>query len=912
MKTVFLRVLEEEEKPAALLKLARDHREARGRHRFEVNVSNFTAVPHSPFAYWVSDALRSCFLNSHRTHYVAKLGLKTDDDFRFIRLWNELRAGGTDYKPLAKGGSYSPIYSDIHLVLQWRTQGWELKSLSTERWGNPGKRIFNEHFYFRPGLTWPRRTQGGLSLRIMPVGCIFADKGPAIFTETDATEDLLALLAVMNSRAFKAMVDMQMAFGSYEVGVLQRTPVPTLMESVRTDFARLARQAWSLKRSLDSRAETSHAFILPALLQVDAADMLQRFSAWAKRVCSIIAELARIQSKIDDSSFTLYAIDETDRCAITKNFGSHKIEENLTSDTNADEDVDEDDNENGSEEDRITDAIALTSELISWTLGVVFGRFDVRLATTSSPQAIEPEPFDPLPVCSPGMLTGADGLPLTRAPEWYPLSFPENGVLVDDLGHAQDLPTAVRAVFDVIFGSDADRWWTDVGALLDPKNHDLRAWIAGSFFEYHIKRYSKSRRKAPILWQLGTASGRYSLWLYAHRLTRDSFFQLQTEVVAPKVAHEERQLTSLTQNAGSSPTPAARKEIAAQESLVDELRTMLDEVKRIAPLWNPDLDDGVVLTMAPLWRLVPQHKTWQKELRTHFSDLAAGKYDWAHLAMHLWPERVVPKCASDRSLAIAHGLEALLWVTDFSGAWQPRRPRAKALAHVVSALHDATLILTLTEVRTFWKAHYAGTLGAAPNWWQQLEEGQHDTESLAYALWPERIVKKAATERAVAEAHKLLALYEAQQRTPSGSAGGTGKAERKLKVVLHPRLSAADLAVLRTFCDVPGDAEAWASRWQAFDAGDFDATSALALHVRADQVVKLGTENEPVAEHHGFARWFWLREGAESRRLDEPDEELSRAVAARTSQAVNAALQSLLDAPAAHTSKVSAGPRGGR
>ena len=41
--------------------------------------------------------------------------------------------------------------------------------------------------------------------------------------------------------------------------------------------------------------------------------------------------------------------------------------------------------------------------------------------------------------------------------------------------------------------------------------------------------------------------------------------------------------------------------------------------------------------------------------------LAAGKYDWAHVAMQLWPERVVSKCATDRSLAIAHGLEAVFW-----------------------------------------------------------------------------------------------------------------------------------------------------------------------------------------------------------------------------------------------------------
>ena len=42
--------------------------------------------------------------------------------------------------------------------------------------------------------------------------------------------------------------------------------------------------------------------------------------------------------------------------------------------------------------------------------------------------------------------------------------------------------------------------------------------------------------------------------------------------------------------------------------------------------------------------------------------------------MHLWPERVVPKCAADRSLAIAHGLEDNFWQPDSANAdkWHPR------------------------------------------------------------------------------------------------------------------------------------------------------------------------------------------------------------------------------------------------
>jgi hypothetical protein len=92
----------------------------------------------------------------------------------------------------------------------------------------------------------------------------------------------------------------------------------------------------------------------------------------------------------------------------------------------------------------------------------------------------------------------------------------------------------------------------------------------------------------------------------------------------------------------------------------------------VAPLWKPDLDDGVIINFAPLWRLVPHHRPWQKECKTAWDALADGDYDWSHLAMHLWPERVVSKCQQDRSLAIAHGLEDIFWSEGTDGKWKPR------------------------------------------------------------------------------------------------------------------------------------------------------------------------------------------------------------------------------------------------
>ena len=660
MKTVFLRVIETEDKAGHLLRLASNPTFGPP-HRFEVLADAFRVIPRSPFSYWVSGQIRSLFQSAQPLESngrTAKQGVATANDFRFVRAWWEPppsnRSEDRRWFTFAKGGAYSPLYADQHLVLGY-SRADQVGIMQVGRYGRGAA------FYYRPGLTWPLRTNG-LSIRVMPAGCIFGHKGPAVFVEQDDAPALLALAAVTNSHPFGLLVALQLArtelAQSYEVGLIQNTPVPDLTPSTTTTLANVARCVWSLKRTLDTRTETSHALVLPALLQVSGESLSQRGTAWADNVIAVERELAQIQAEIDDRCFDLYGISDDDRETMTRGFES-------TPDTALDDD------ENNAED--AVDLHPLAANLVSWAVGVALGRFDLRLATGQQSTPLEPEPFDPLPPCSPGMLTGEDGLPLDVAPEDYPVDFPLDGIHVDDPGHNRHLATPARRVFKEVFGEDEGTYWHEAAAILEPRSQSLRRWLASSFFEHHIKKYSKSRRKAPIYWQLATPGASYSVWLYCHRFTRDTLFKVHGEFVAPKVQHEERKLASLRLEAGPSPTASQRKEIAAQEDFVTELRAFQAEVARVAPMWNPDLNDGVIINFAPLWRLVPQHKPWQKECKSCWDKLVKGDYDWAHLAMHLWPERVVPRCRKDRSLAIAHGLEEDFWQEDDNGKWQPRQ-----------------------------------------------------------------------------------------------------------------------------------------------------------------------------------------------------------------------------------------------
>ena len=451
--------------------------------------SSFAQIPGSPFAYWAHKEtieLFNTFKPFEGERRFARQGGVTGNDFRWVRAWWEVRENssiaGKDWRQFAKGGARSLYYSDIYLVVSWdlkRKTFWSFNGLPHRPSLQPASFLF----YFRQGLTWPLRTQKGLALRIMPQGCVFGHKGPAAFIDENDPQKLLALLAVTNSSPFRYLVELQMCFGSYEVGVVQRTPVPDFSTNDQELLAALARRAWSLKRRLDTVNETSHAFILPAAL-------LSRVMKCGFDPAALETEITKIQQEINEIVFRLYCLDGESRTTILAWDQYAEVQPTTTSlvSITGGEAVGDDDAEDADDT-----AVDHTEALLSWAAGVAFGRFDIRFATSERIVPIEPEPFDPLPARSSGMLSDGDAL------------FHVNpGILTDDPGHLHDLSDLVETI--------QDRVEVEVPT-------DARTWLRRDFFPLHLKRYSKSPRKAPIYWPISTASGSYTLWLYYPALT---------------------------------------------------------------------------------------------------------------------------------------------------------------------------------------------------------------------------------------------------------------------------------------------------------------------------------------------------------------------------------------------------------
>jgi hypothetical protein len=582
-----------------------------------VNTDEFKTIPGTPYSYWVSSNVRNLYsklqplLSESR---LAQHGCSTKDDFRYLRLnWElpELESSDKWYH-FAKGGEYSQFYSDIHLCLNWGDDAYELEADLLTKYPYLGSDanwvLHRECYYLKEGLTWSRRTTSGLGMRVLPSNCFFSDKGPAIFAIEQSKDYQLALLALMTSNAFKYLLGMQLAASdtaarSYEIGLLQNTPLPELNDSDVVYLSQKARESWYARKLMDSSNEISHAFILPKILLGRLVN-----DAFIEK----INEYNLLQEQINKYCYGLYGFSKTDILDAERESSTHSImpfwEAGMC------------------DENRSIDPI------VSWAIGVVFGRFDIRLSTGERGLELEvdPDPFAPLPHFSPGMLASNSAV---EAP----------AILTTDKDEPGNIYREVHRVLE------------RVGISI---TQDLEKYIDKSFFKKHLSDYSKSRRQAPIYWPLQSLSGSCTLWVYSPRVSSQTIYECINDFVEPKLSNLSGGIATL--KLISTRSPVEEKEYSSLVELESELHDFKHELMQVAKFWQPNSEDGVQINASPLWRLF-QNKPWQKKLKQTWEKLEDGDYDWAHLAYTTWPERVLKKCHIDRSIAIAHGVESDLW-----------------------------------------------------------------------------------------------------------------------------------------------------------------------------------------------------------------------------------------------------------
>jgi hypothetical protein len=554
------------------------------------------------------------------------------------------------WKTYAKGGDFARYYSDLELVVLWKREGAEIKERARREYGSESRTIKNQETYLRPGLTYTLVTVSGFSCRVLPADAIYDMTGPAIFLADDSKDwhNHYIVLGLLNSSVTQYLLRVITDSRHWHVFALQRVPFLLPSSSEATEVGLSAKLSCSAKQRLQALIEPSSLFVAP-WEGAPLHNLQSTFTELNRNVAFAAERLSESQAAIDHSLAKLVhtSVEVFIDAQLT-------IEQAVFG---------------GLEVAQWQDQEVFVSAMLSYVLGIAFGRWDVRLVTAELKAPELPDPFSPLPACPPGLLQNERRLPLTQfeverrqaAGEWhYPLEIPWDGILVDDEDHPNDIVRRVRDALAVIWKDHAEAIEQEGCEILGVK--DLREYFRkpSLFFADHLKRYCKSRRQAPIYWPLSSASGSYTLWIYYHRLNDDLLYTVLNKYVMPKIDTTEkglRRIESELSNAIGREASALRTAFERTTSLLEELREFRDDLARVAELpYKPNLNDGVLITASPLCNLFRLPK-WRKDVQECWNRLETGEYDWAQLAYSIWPERVREVCKNDRSIAIAHSLE---------------------------------------------------------------------------------------------------------------------------------------------------------------------------------------------------------------------------------------------------------------
>lgn len=599
--------------------------------------SFFSKIPGQKLLYQASSSISEIFttnISIEPTIATVRGGLRTFDDYRYLRLWWEVNPNligkNKKWERFAKGGEYSVFYTDIHLLINRENDGAELSETNRLINGQTAQSRQASSFYYRPGVQYTSRSAIGFSSRIIPKDCVWSSNAPLLLSESKITTAYLA--GWLSSRLIRTLIEMQSTADDFIPGSIKSLPWKSPDTSIQDSIDRLSVKLYNMYHDLELWQETDPLFIGFSLSSSHTIRSLPSFDRTQREI--IKSQIIDHQKEISKTIDELYAIESDE-------IGDAILERNVDEETPVSD----------------TSLSISAKAVLSYVFGIVFGRWDLRVATGQEMVVKTTDPLEALPNQPPAIFhkknndNSTEHLALS-----YPVNFSLPDNLVDDKDHSKDIEGKIRECLAIIWGANFEEIEQEIIDILGVRS--IRDYFCkpSLFFADHLKFYSKSRRVAPIYWPLSTPSCSYTLWLYYHRLNDQTLYTCVNDFVDPKLKQVSEEAARLRQKKGRS--TADERELEHLTDFERELKDYREELMRIAKFWKPDLNDGVEITAAPLWKLF-QYKPWQKRLKGTWEKLEAGEFDWAHLAYTIWPERVREKCKTDKSLAIAHGLEEL-------------------------------------------------------------------------------------------------------------------------------------------------------------------------------------------------------------------------------------------------------------
>ena len=553
---------------------------------YEQNTDNFSKIPGSPVAYWVSNTLLKIYDEGKTlgVKYKTITGSSTGENARFLRLWYEVSPinvgfnikhtyNGVGFKwiPCNKGGAFRRWYGNNEYLINWENNGTELKEFATIKNGGKHWSRFLKSLdcFYREGITWSKITSGEFSCRYMPEGFIMESAACAIMPPH---QDVYVLIALMNTKITQAVLKVKNPTLNMQASDIMAVPVIDVADS-REKIERLTENSIANSRADWDSFETSWDFaehpIVKWLRQLRDATSIGATMAYyyhgerPKVSCPVELCYMLWQGECNDRFAKLKSNEEELNRIFIDIYG---LQDELTPEVE-DKDVTV----------RRADLGRDIRSLISYAVGCIFGRYSLD---------------------KPGLAyAGGDW-----NPDQYHTFLPDADNVIpitDEEYFPDDLTGLFVAWVKKVFGADSlEDNLAFIAKALGTKGTSPRAVIRNYFLNGFYADHVKIYQKRPIYWlyDSGKQNG-FKALIYMHRYNADTSGLVRADYLYKMEQVYESEIARMDDAIAHGASREVAQATKRKEKLVKQLKECKDYDDRLGHIALAripiDLDDGV-------------------------------------------------------------------------------------------------------------------------------------------------------------------------------------------------------------------------------------------------------------------------------------------------------------------------------
>lgn len=532
---------------------------------------NFSKIPGSPVAYWVSKAFINIFDKSIPLEKIAYSfqGIITGDNNYFLRLWSKVSntkvvlnlSNDKKYSvdnvwiPYNKGGEFRKWYGNNGYLLRWVNRGQTLTRARTE----------NIDWYFKPCVTWSFVTSGNFSCRYMKDGSLWDVAGSSIFQNGNIP--LKYICALMNSKVAQLFFDVTNPTINYQV--MNIIALPFINSQNINYIDKYANDNISLSKTDWDSFETSWDFKVHPLVKNHVSTISEAYNLWSKECESRFNTLKSNEEELNRIFIDIYGLqDELDPYVEDKDVTVRKA-----------------------------DLVRDIKSFISYAVGCMFGRYSLDVEglayaggewDRSKYSTFIPDADDIIPIC-------------------------------DEEYFEDDIVTRFVEFVRVVYGTDTlEDNLSFIANALGGKGAPrdvLRNYFLNDFFKDHCNTYQVTGSgKRPIYWLFdsGKKNG-FKALVYIHRYAPDLIARMRTGYVHPQQARYRTQVELLQSQIDDASSTSERVKLSKQLKKINEQLLELNKYEEVVHHWADkmepmDLDDGVKANYAKFQELLAKVK----------------------------------------------------------------------------------------------------------------------------------------------------------------------------------------------------------------------------------------------------------------------------------------------------------------